>query len=305
MGTYYRASIISTSPVSIDQLRESIENELASINQQMSTYINTSEISEFNNSMSTDWFNVSPQFALVTQKAKEIYLQSRGQFDPTLAPLIELWSFGADSRPLEIPAAWELEQVSKAVGSDKIDVQLNPPKLKKSSPELKLDLSAIAKGFAVDELAALLESLDFSNFLIDIGGELRSKGLNIDENKWRVAIEKPDLGLAQSVQQIVYISDKCIATSGSYRNYFEQDGKRFSHIIDPQSGRPITHQLVSASVIADDCVSADGYATTLMVLGPQQGYQFALQYGLAVYMIEKKGDEIVVKTTPQVQSYME
>ena len=305
MGTYYRVVIVSEQQINSEETQTSIEGVLAQINQQMSTYISDSEITIFNNNPSTDWVSISEDFAVVTKKAKEIHQQSQGKFDATIGPLIELWSFGAEHRPIMVPSELELSNISQSFGSDKLQVQDSPPALKKSVSSLRLDLSAIAKGFAVDKLTQLLVLKNHTDFLIDIGGELRSMGRNLEDQDWRVGIEKPDPSLRQSVQQVVSISDKSIATSGSYRNYFEQEGVRFSHIIDPDTGRPISHQLVSVSVIADDCMSADGYATTLMVLGPDQGYEFALQYGLAVYMIEKQGDEIIVKTTPNMQSFME
>ncbi len=305
MGTYYRVSLVIDEKIKESGLQAAIEDLLSQINQQMSTYLPDSEISQFNQSESTEWFAVSDDFALVSGKAKEIYQHTKGKFDPTLGPLINLWSFGADQRPTKIPTAQDLEQVAQKFGSNHLEIQLEPAALKKSIPDLNLNLSAIAKGFAVDELAELLESNKIENFLIDIGGELRSKGMNQQGQSWRVAIEKPNPGENQSVQQVVSITDKSIATSGSYRNFFEENGVRYSHIIDPQTYQPIEHKLVSVSVIADNCMTADGYATALMVLGPELGYDFALQYGLAVYMIEKQGDEFVIKTTPQIKPFME
>ena len=305
MGTYYRVSLVTDEKLKEPELQATIEDLLAQINQQMSTYLPESEISKFNKSKSTRWFVVSDDFALVSAKAREIYQQTGGKFDPTLGPLINLWSFGDHKRPTKIPTDQELEQAAKKFGGDQLEIRLEPAALKKSIPDLNLNLSAIAKGFAVDKIAELLKSKEIENFLVDIGGELRSKGKNQNNQLWQIAIEKPNPADSQSVQQVVSITDKSIATSGSYRNFFEQDEVRYSHIIDPQTYHPIEHKLVSVSVIADDCMTADGYATALMVLGPEQGYDFALQYGLAVYMIEKQGDEFVVRTTPQIKPFME
>ena len=305
MGTYYRISIIDHSNATLATVEYAIDDILEKVNSQMSTYIKNSEISEFNNLTTDDWFDVSSDLVVVSEKAKLIYEQSDGQFDPTIGPLVNLWSFGPEQRPKSIPGDDELMTVRDAVGADKLEIREQPPALKKTHPQLKLELSAIAKGYAVDEIAEYLISIGQEHFLIDIGGELRSLGNNLTDQSWRVGIEKPRSDLTQSVQQVLSISGKSIATSGSYRNYFEQDNIRYSHIINPKTGYPIEHKLVSVSVISDDCMSADAYATALMVLGPQLGYDFALQYGLAVYMIEKIGEDFVSKFTPQLKRFME
>ena len=305
MGTYYKVSVIDDSNEQLATIETAIEGILRKVNSQMSTYLVDSQISEFNNSVSDDWLNVSSDLVIVSQKAKQIYQQTQGMFDPTIAPLVNLWNFGPDQQPISIPKADKLVEIRGTIGADKLSIRDQPPALKKSNPLLKLDLSAIAKGFAVDKIAEYLISLGQEHFLVDIGGELRAVGNNLNNEQWRVGIEKPQTQSIQSISQAISISGKSIATSGSYRNYFEQDNKRYSHIINPESGYPIEHRLVSVSVINDNCMMADGYATALMVLGPQRGYDFALQYGLAVYMIEKKGDEFVSRFTPQMKPFME
>ena len=305
MGTYYRIAIISSSLLDLEDIKSDIEAILDDINSQMSTYITDSQISRFNQYQQNDWFNVSQDLASVSQKALEVFTQTEGLFDPTIGPLVNLWSFGSQNVPLKVPSPAQLKQVKRFIGADQLQVQADPPALKKISAHLRLDLSAIAKGFAVDKIAHKLIELGHEDFLIDIGGELRSKGKNLDSEPWQIGIEKPDSASPQSVYKLIAISDKSIATSGSYRNYFEQDGVRYSHIINPHTGYPIEHKLVSVSVISDDCITADVYATALMVLGPNKGYDFALQYGLAVYMIEKKGDELISRFTPQMKPFLE
>ena len=305
MGTYYRISLIDDSNAKLAKIEVKVSAILENVNSQMSTYLDDSQISKFNNQSSNDWYDVSADLVLVSQKAHEIYQLTQGLFEPTIGPLVNLWSFGPDQKPLSIPKTQALQAIKDSVGADKLKIRDHPPALKKMHPTLKLDLSAIAKGYAVDMIAADLISLEQANFLIDIGGELRAVGKNLSGQSWRVGIEKPQLAVTQSVQQVVSISGKSIATSGSYRNYFEQNGKRYSHIINPNTGYPIEHKLVSVSVVSDDCMTADAFATALMVLGPDQGYDFALQYGLAVYMIEKKGEQFVSKFTPQMKPFME
>ena len=172
------------------------------------------------------------------------------------------------------------------VGIDKLSVQDN--NLVKTIPELYVDLSSIVKGYGVDVVAEYLESAGINNYMVDIGGEVRTKGTNGKEAPWRIAIEKPAAdGVSQTVQEVIEPGDSSIATSGDYRNYFEQDGVRFSHTIDPKSGRPITHNLVSITVIADNCMSADGLSTGLNVLGPEAGFALAEKMNIPVFMIVK------------------
>ena len=305
MGTYYRISLIDVANINLEIIENKVSDVLENVNAQMSTYLSDSQISKFNTQISNDWYAVSPELVAVSQKAHEVYQQTQGVFDPTIGPLVNLWSFGPNQRPLRVPKHQELEETRGFVGADKLKIQDQPPALKKMHSTLNLDLSAIAKGHAVDKIAGELISLGQAHFLIDIGGELRAEGKNLSAQSWRVGIEKPQSQVTQSVQQVVSISGKSIATSGSYRNYFEQDNKRYSHIINPLTGYPIEHKLVSVSVISEDCMTADAYATALMVLGPEYGYDFALQYGLAVYMIEKNGDEFVSRFTPQMKPFME
>ena len=305
MGTYYKISIIDEADVALKSINSALAGTLEEINTMMSTYIAESQISRFNSSGSDGWFEVSRDLAFVSRNALDIYQQTNGLFDPTIAPLVNLWSFGPDQKPSGIPTDEDLAMIRDSIGGDKLQIRDQPPALKKSTPSVRLDLSAIAKGFAVDRIAEYLISQGLPNFLIDIGGELRAGGTNLTGQPWRVGIEKPQTQTTQTIQQVISISERSIATSGSYRNYFEQDNKRYSHIINPETGYPIEHKLVSVSVISDNCMMADGYATALMVLGPQRGFDFALQYGLAVYMIEKKGDEFVSRFTPQMEPFME
>lgn len=305
MGTQYRVALVAEQAVDSVALKILLEDQLAEINRQMSTYRDDSEISAFNNSASTDWFRVSPELALVSQRALDIYHKTNGAFDASIGPLVNLWSFGPAQRPLTTPSPTELAARSRDVGSDMLEVRLDPPGLKKLTPGLQLDLSAIAKGYAVDRLATWLIESGYNRLLVDIGGELRAMGTNQDGRPWQVGIEKPEPSLQRSVQQVIALGDKSIATSGSYRNYFEDQDKRFSHIINPATGYPINHNLVSVSVIADDCMSADAWATALMVMGPDMGFDYALQSGLAVYMIVKRGEEIDILSSPRMHGYLE
>ena len=298
MGTYYRVAIESPgSEIPFSQIADEIEALLADINRQMSTYDPDSEISRFNQSDSLDWFPVSPNTAHVVEKSLAISRQTGGAFDVTVGPLVNLWGFGPAGRRDTIPSAREIEEARNRVGFAHLEARSSPPAIKKGIGELYVDLSAIAKGFAVDQISDYLSSIGMGTYLVDIGGELRARGTKADSTPWRVAIERPQLNRG-SVQRIVSLSEGAIATSGDYRNFFEIDGVRYSHEIDPVKARPITHSVASVTVLTNDCTMADAWSTALMILGPDAGYQLALQEQLAALFIVKSGHTFIEKATP-------
>lgn len=304
MGTYYRISFLGDDTIDNNALYKSVETRLNDINDLMSTYQQDSQISRFNQFEQTDWFEVSAQFLYVVEAARKVYQQSDGAFDPTLAPLINLWSFGEQAKPLAIPSADKLSVALANVGFSQLQSQQNPPALKKTNTSLKLNLSAIAKGYAVDQIAELLSQQGIENYLVDIGGELKAKGVNSRKSSWTVAVEKPEAGQIGQVQQKIALTDMSIATSGSYRNFFEEAGKRYSHILSPVTGQPITHNVVSVTVLHEENMYADAYATAIMVLGEEKGYQLALQNSLPVYMIVRQAGEYQVIFTPEMNAYL-
>jgi len=288
MGTTYniqialtKSNLTSTERTSVEQR---IETLLVEVNAQMSTYIPTSEISGFNNAKSTDWQPVAPEFAAVTELAKKVWQQSTGAFDPTVLPIVEAWGFGAKSKTQNTPTAKELEMLRAKVGMKHVEVQLNPSALRKLHPEVSLDLSAVAKGHGVDRVAEELEKLGYQDYLVEIGGEVRVKGLSGRGDQWTLGIEKPSEN-GRSAQRLVRLKNEALATSGDYRNYREIDGKRFSHIIDPVTGEPVNHRLVSSSVIAETCAEADSWSTALFVLGPERALVLANKLNLQAYML--------------------
>lgn len=285
MGTSYRL-ILS------DQLNQSesaslqadVDQALNRFEDQMSTWRPESELSRFNSSSSTDWFPVSHDTAFVVSKAKQIWEISDGAFDPTVAPLIKLWHFAEDPGEQNLPSDSDIEQARSAIGFAEIDVRLNPPALLKKRPELQLNLSAIAKGYAVDLVSKLLTERVSGGHLVEIGGEMRSFGRKADGSSWTAGIEIPD-ALPRQIHAALHLDDQSLATSGDYRNYFEVDGQRYSHTIDPATGRPVTHNLTSVSVLADDCLTADALATAIEVLGPERGMKLAEQQNVLIYQI--------------------
>ena len=285
MGTTYSIKLVS-GPGMADLLTISreIEAELAAVNAQMSTYLATSEISRFNAFRSQDWFPVSSETAQVAAQALELSALSDGAFDVTVGPLVNLWGFGPGPRQQQPPSPEAIERALAAVGSDKLAVRLQPPALQKSVPGLYVDLSAIAKGHGVDRCAAVLDRLHCPAYFIEIGGEVRTKGTKADGSPWRVGIERPAAD-QRSVQRALPLSDQALATSGNYRQFFEANGHRYSHTIDPRTGQPVADSIASASVVADTCAKADGIATALMAAGFEKGLALAEQHAWSVLLI--------------------
>lgn len=304
MGTTYTVKAVQV-PESIDSaaLQTQVEDILAEVNGQMSTYDANSELSRFNQSETTDWVTVSPELAQVVQQALRISRLSRGAFDVTVGPLVNLWGFGPEMSADELPAKAALEAALARVGYQRLHARLTPPALKKDGADIYVDLSAIAKGYGVDRLAEYLEAQGIDHYLVEIGGELRGKGLNPAGVPWRVAIEKPDPG-QRAVQRVIEISDQAIATSGDYRNFFEKDGQRYSHAIDPETGQPVRHELASVTVVNPSALEADAWATALLVLGPQQGAQLAEEQNLAAFLLVLNDMDINEKSTSRFTHYL-
>ncbi|MFI4874448.1 MAG: FAD:protein FMN transferase [Blastopirellula sp. JB062] len=298
MGTTYSVKLVAPEgDFDADTLQRKIDDHLAEINRQMSTYISDSELSLFNQSEAGDWFSVSRSLAEIVARAKEINAQSEGAFDVTIGPLVNLWNFGPDHHPEKIPSDEAIAAALANVGDAKLAVRLDPPALKKTDDALYVDLSAIAKGYGVDQIAKLVAASGAVAYMVEIGGEVRAAGRKPNGSPWRIAIEKPIPG-ARAIQEIVELSDRSLATSGDYRNFFEVDGKTYSHAIDPKTGRPLEHALASVSVLHADCESADAFATTLMVLGPEQGYNWAVERELAALFLVRSQAGPVIRRTP-------
>lgn len=305
MGTSYSVKITGVQDsIGKDELHAQLDAMLELVNNQMSTWRADSELSRFNAYEGTDWFTVSEATAFVVSEAQRLNQLSSGALDVTVGPLVNLWGFGPEAEPVDIPSAEELATIKAKTGAQFLESRVSPPALRKKFPELRIDLSAIAKGYGVDVLADYLETLGVANYLVEIGGELRVKGLNQKGVPWRLAVEAPTPG-KRSVQKVVSPGASGFATSGDYRNYYERDGKRYSHTIDPVSGEPISHTLVSVSVAHQSCMTADGLATAIMVMGPDRGFEFAKANNLAVLMMVKSGTEFVERYTVAFQPYLQ
>lgn len=274
------------------QLQQDIDALLISINKEMSTYLTNSNISRFNQLETKDWFPISKPFFDVINTAQRISHSSEGAFDITIMPLVNLWGFGTSKEKM-LPAQNQITLALGKIGYKFLQIQLKPTAIRKQKTNLSIDLSAIAKGYAVDAVALLLKKHQFEHFLIEIGGEIRVQGKNKQNKTWRIGIEKPTI-LHRSIQQGIKLNNIAIATSGDYRNYYEQDGKRYSHTINPKTGKPITHKLASVSVLNESAMIADAQATAIMVLGEQKGKIYAKKENLKVYMIFRDKDKFSI-----------
>jgi len=272
MGTTYSVRVVGGYFQNTGGLQEKIDRRLKAINQSMSTYIADSEISKFNGFKKADTrFEVSDDFLQVMRVAANIYRLSDGAWDGTVDPLINLWGFGRKDGGGTIPDDHKVSKLLKNVGFDYIKI-LDDRFLLKTNPSVTLDLGSIAKGFGVDQIAALIRAEGFKDFLVEIGGEVYAAGFRKDGRPWRVGVNRPQKDAPfNQVYKVVPLTDKAMATSGDYRSFFEINGKRYSHVIDPRTGHPVANGVVSASVIADDCTFADGLATAIMVMGYAEG----------------------------------
>lgn len=298
MGTVYSVKIPANGETTPQQAKEAIDAVLAEVNRQMSTYIDDSEISRFNQAAADEWFEISPEFYDMLTVSQEISAKSSGAFDVTVGPVVNLWRFGPDKSRTEPPTEEEIAAALPLVGYQQLELRGDPSAVKKSQAEVYVDLSAVAKGFGSDEIARTLDELGFDAYLVEIGGEVVAKGIKPNGDPWRIGVEKPSEG-ARELEAVVPLSDIALATSGDYRNFHIHDGKRYSHTIDPTTAKPVTHDLAAVSVLASTCAEADAWATALLVLGPTKGYNLAERLELAALFQERSPEGTIrVQATP-------
>lgn len=278
MGSPYTIQLVGANlPVArVAALQAQVEARLAGINRQMSHYDPDSELSRFNRAPANTPFQVSPEFARVVRFSLVMSRQSGGVFDPTLGPLVNLWGFGEQSGAQQAPSGEALAEARLRVGWQHLAVS-DLDALSKDLPGLNLNLSAVAKGFAVDELAGLLQRQGLTNLYVAIAGEVFTAGHNARGTRWRVGISAPTDSWRENdpMASAVSISDQALSTSGDYQKFFrDAQGRRFSHLLDPRTGRPVQHALAGVTVVAPDSMTADALGTTLFVLGPEEGRRF-------------------------------
>jgi len=290
MGTWFVVKIVSNGNESESQvaLQELVQAELELVDGLMSHYRPDSELSRFNRHVQTTPFVVSDETFAVLAEADRISDWTKGAFDITVGPLVEAWGFGSAPRD-EPPSDALIEKLRERLGFSRLQLDPEAHTVQKNEPRLEGNLSAIAKGYAVDRVAEALESAGFSRYMVEVGGEVRTGGYNQDGGPWQIAVERPDAGV-RSLRTIVPLTNASMATSGDYRNFYEWKGERFSHTIDPRTGRPVNHALASVTVVSRMCMTADALATALLVLGPEDGYRFAVANDVASLMVVRQLD---------------
>jgi thiamine biosynthesis lipoprotein len=298
MGTVFSVKVVPPRGLDLTEsgVASAVGAAIAAVDQRMSTYREDSELSRFNRH-GLGPFAASPELVEVMAEAQRVSALSDGAFDITVGPLVDAWGFGPKPTAAS-PSEDEIARLLSATGFGRLSVDAATGSLRKSLAELRCDLSAIAKGYAVDRVAEALAGLGVTGHMVEIGGEVRAAGRTADGGIWRIGIERPQQGRGD-IWKVVELADAALATSGEYRNYYERDGVRISHTIDPRTGRPITHTLASVTVIHPICMTADALATALNVLGPEAGPDLAAREGIAaLFLIRDAAGGFVERSSP-------
>lgn len=283
MGTTFNVVLIDPpAGTTLENLKDRIEAKLEQVEDLASTYRIRSELAQFNLNASTEWIAVSLEFCSLISNALLVSQDTGGAFDITVGPLVNLWGFGPRGGGDQPPADGDIDVARQQVGYTNLDTDCSQPAVRKSFANIVIDLSGWAKGYAVDQLALILDTAGLKNFLVEIGGEVKVKGLNAEKRKFAIAIEIPSNQRGKQYS-VIRLSDTGAATSGDYRNFFEFEGTRYSHTIDPGTGRPISHNLTAVTVVHESTAYADAIATALLVLGPEEGMYLANKLHLAAY----------------------
>lgn len=246
-----------------------------------------SPVSRFNQSTSTDWQVVPKELAEVVTQAQKLSQETDGAFDITLSPLIDLWGFGVKGRRDTPPDEVSIINAQSQCGWQRLEVKLDPPQLRKTHPDLQINVSALVEGYAADDIAQRLEAAGHHEFLLDVGGELIARGNKADGTPWQVGIQQPDAVKGEAMLRMPLVN-QALSTSGTYRQYYETGSHRYAHVLDGRTGRPVTHRAVSVSVVADSCFQADSWSTALLALGPKEGTPLAKRLGLHAFYLEEK-----------------
>lgn len=305
MGTTYTVKVVGEFPGGQSALQTQVDALLQRCNAEISTYDSASVLSQFNRQQSTSPFSIPLEMADIVAEAIRIGHLTEGLLDVTVGPIVNLWGFGPEQRPVMVPTEAQIAAARARVGIQNlhVDATQKTAVLRKDRPDLYVDLSTFGEGWGADRVAALLEAQGVRNYLVEIAGASRSRGVNAHGEAWRLGIQKPTDEYA-AAQAVIVPKGQAVSTSGSYRNYYERDGKRYSHIIDPRTGRPITHRLVSATIITPTALEADGWDTALMVMGTEAALQFAQKNHLAVYLVTKTNSGFSAIYTPEFAQYL-
>jgi thiamine biosynthesis lipoprotein len=297
MGTSWAVKWIQpAAPLDVTTVQGRVADRLEELEQQFSTYRADSTISRFNAAQHTDWFAVEREFAHVAGQSRQVSALTNGAFDVTVYPLIKLWGFAGTHRAGSLPSKTEIAGVHKVDGWRELEVRTHPPALRKTSPRLEVDFSSMAKGFAADAISEELTRLGAPNHLVQVGGDVKSGGAAADAGGWRTGIETP-IANAHAIARLIALRGEALSTSGDYRNYFEHDGRRYGHIIDPRTGSPVSNSLASVSVVHASAAMSSALATALFVLGPDVGFRFAQERRLACLFQVRQESDIVQRAT--------
>jgi thiamine biosynthesis lipoprotein len=302
IGTTYSIIYLDgLEPLSVKKLESQFNQLLDAANQSMSTYHKVSEISKFNQMQSTNAIKSSATLRKVIAEGIRLHKFTKGSLDITLKPLSRLWGFGPNSVPHKIPSDEALLAVKAKSGVDKL--VLKGDMLSKKIETLEIDLNTIGKGFLVDQTAQLLQTHGINNYMVEIGGEMRIKGHNRKGKPWKIGVISP-IGGEPKAQRAVYPGNNGLATSGDYYQYFEENGVRYSHILDPSTGRPISHNLASVTVLHPSSMTADGLATAIMVMGAEKGLALAEANNIPIYLIIRDGNQFIIKMSQAFEPHL-
>ena len=278
--------------VTEEKVEEALFEAFSVVDDSMNHYLPSSTLSELNRLPAMEVMEVDWDFALVFNTALDIYCATDGAYDPSVSPLINLWGFGPEG-VTKRPTDEEIAAVEPFVGLDEFAWDLSTRGFVKRDTKAALDFSSIAKGYAVDIAADSLDDLGLEHFMLEVGGEIQVRGRSPRGDAWRLAVERPTPGSHGQIFTAIEVEDIGVATSGDYRNFFEDGGRRFSHLIDPRTGYPIEHDLVSATVVHPSTMIADAWATALMVVGTEEALRLADVHDLAVFLISREDDQLV------------
>ena len=285
-GTTYSVTVMNPpSEMNRSALEGAMTQVIERIDAQMSTWRDDSEVARFNAAPAGEWVPVSPELAGLTREALGIGRDTNGAFDVTLGPILQVWGFGAEAeQPTRLPTTDELAAARERTGIGMIEVRDQPPALRKKAAQVTLDLAGLAQGYTVDQLSQRLNDMGARRYLVELGGELYARGNKQGSTPWRIGVEKPEAG-TREIERVVGLANAGMTTSGDYRDFFEIDGRRFSHTIDPRTGRPVAHDLRSVTVVADDAMTADAMATALLVMGADAGRRYADAHDIAALFV--------------------
>lgn len=315
LGSTWTVKVAGKVEVEPAELKAGIQRQIDSVMQQLSRWDSKSALSELNAAADGEWHTLPPELSKALGFALHLAENTDGSYDPTVAPLVDVWGFGKQGRRFSPPTSEAINAARTRVGWSKITFDATAHRVRRPS-NVQLDLSSLTHGLAADQIAAHLQTLNINRYLIDVGSELRARGTSPDDKPWQVAIERPPPEFANAADakpakdnaaplHIIALGDASIATSGNYRYYFDYNGRRYSHRIDPRTGEPITHALAAVTVIAPECMHADALATALTVLGPDEGFAYAQRNNIAALFILRTPNGLDERITPAFRPYLQ